>query len=185
MYEFLSRRPTTGRTGPSDASRAWAVGDAAWIAVGGFLAISSVGVLGWLTGVPLLIAPFGSTCMMIFGASQAPFARPRNVLGGHLICSVVGLLTLHLFGASPWTAAVAVGVSMALMGLTRTFHPPAGGDPVLVMLTQPAWTFVFVPVLLGCVLMLGVAVVFHNLRSWGSYPVRVRVPAPATPVEET
>ncbi|SNT60941.1 HPP family protein [Asanoa hainanensis] len=127
--------------------------------------------LGVVFSNPLLIAPFGSTCMMIFGAPETPFARPRNVLGGHLICTATGLAALEWLGDRAWVAAIAVGVAMGLMKLTRTFHPPAGGDPIVVILSSPAWLFVVVPVLLGCVTLICVAFVFHKLSKRASYPL--------------
>ncbi|WP_443083966.1 HPP family protein [Verrucosispora sp. WMMA2121] len=151
--------------------RPWPPRTAVLAGVGGTLGIGAVGSIALLFGTPLLIAPLGSTCMMIFGAPHAPFAHPRNVLGGHTICTLVGLLGVRVLGNAPWTIAAAVGLAMALMGLTRSFHPPAGGDTVLVMLAQPGWLFLFVPVLLGCVILLGIAMAFHNAHSAGSYPV--------------
>nr|WP_269440700.1 HPP family protein [Micromonospora tarapacensis] len=154
--------------------RRWPVRTAFLAGVGGTLGIGAVGTLSLLAGAPLLIAPLGSTCMMIFGAPQAPFAQPRNVLGGHTICTLVGLVVVRALGNAPWTIAAAVGLAMALMGLTRSFHPPAGGDTVLVMLVQPGWLFLLAPVLLGCVILLGVATAFHNAHARGSYPAPAR-----------
>ncbi|WP_158603428.1 HPP family protein [Micromonospora radicis] len=158
--------------------RPWSLRTAVLAGVGGALGIGTVALLGLLSGAPLLIAPMGSTCMMLFGAPQAPFAQPRNVLGGHLICTVVGLVAVSMLGAAPWAIGVAVGFAMAVMGLTRSFHPPAGGDTVLVMLVQPSWLFLFAPVLLGCVVLLGIALLFHNAHTRGSYPVLEGGPEP-------
>jgi len=40
---------------------------------------------------------------------------------------------LTLAGPQPWAAALAVGLAMVAMHVTRTFHPPAGIDPLLVV----------------------------------------------------
>jgi CBS-domain-containing membrane protein len=157
----------------------WSFARAAAVAVGGAVAIAAVGLLGDLSGLPLLIAPFGSTCMMIFGAPDAPFARPRNVIGGHLICSLTGLLTIRLAGDSIWVIAAAIGIAMAVMGLTRTFHPPAGGDTIVVMLTNPPMWFAVVPVLAGCLVLLAVATVFFRLRPRGSHALSPKPSAEA------
>lgn len=157
QVRLLVRRSLAGAPGGP-----WPLRRATLVGVGGLLGIAAVGALGFATGAPLLVAPLGSTCMMIFGAPEAPFARPRNVIGGHLICSVTGLVALSLLGGGFAAIALAVGLAMAAMGLTRTFHPPAGGDVVLVMLTAPGWWFPVLPILAGCLVLLLVAGVFRR-----------------------
>jgi len=40
---------------------------------------------------------------------DAPLAQPMNVVGGHVICTVVGLAASHWIGPQPWSLALAVG----------------------------------------------------------------------------
>ena len=57
--------------------------------------------------------------------------------------------------------AMAVGTAIALMMLTRTVHPPAGSNPVIVFLGQPGWGFLLFPTLIGALVVVAVALV-HN-----------------------
>ena len=78
-----------------------------------------------------------------------PFSQPRNILGGHFFSSLIGLICQTLFGATWWSVAIAVGTAISVMMLTRTTHPPAGSNPVIIYLTKPAWGFLLFPTVFG------------------------------------
>ena len=48
------------------------------------------------------------------------------------------------------------------MHLTRSFHPPAGIDPLVVVLNNMSWSFLLVPVAVGACLLAALAFVWHN-----------------------
>jgi CBS-domain-containing membrane protein len=134
------------------------------------LAISLLMVLTTATGVPALMAPLGASCFLVFAAAESPFAQPRSVIGGHLVATATGLLVLTLAGPEWWAMGIAVGLAIVAMQLTRTGHPPAGADPLVVLLTRPEWLFLATPVLLGATAIIGTALVFNNLRKGPAYP---------------
>ena len=74
---------------------------------------------------------------------------------------------LKIFGPNPWAAAVAVGLSMIAMHLSDTFHPPAGIDPLIVVVNDISWRFLFVPVATGVVLLVLFAFIWHRLVALG------------------
>lgn len=138
--------------------------------VGGGLGILLLGVLSKVSGNPLLIAPFGATCVLLFAVPESPLAQPRAVLGGHLLATLIGLACLAAFG-SDWTSiASAVGLSIGVMQLTRTVHPPAGATPIVVVMSGAPWHFLVSPVLVGCGLLVVLALVFNNLAKTRHYP---------------
>lgn len=141
-----------------------------WSWLGAFLGITATGYPAALTHAPLLIAPFGATCVLIFGAPDSPLAQPRNVIGGHCIATLISLTLLHLFGGDWWVMALAVATSIAVMQLTSTLHPPAGATPLVVILSKAAWSFFFMPVLLGAIILVACAVLFNNLSHDRTYP---------------
>ena len=140
----------------------------AWL--GGFLAIATVAVLGDWLSLALVLGSFGASCVLVFGYPDLPFSQPRNVVIGHFLSSLVGLVFLTAFGAHWWSLAFAVGTAIAVMMLTRTVHPPAGSNPVIVFLAQPAWSFLWYPTLAGALLMVAVALIYNNLTREASYP---------------
>ena len=105
----------------------------------------------------LLMAPFGATAVIVFGLPDSPLAQPKNVICGHLITATVGLCFLQFWGVNPVSLALACGVSVSLMLLTKTTHPPAGANPLLIMLTGQHWPFLITTVLAGSIVMVLVA----------------------------
>jgi CBS-domain-containing membrane protein len=140
----------------------------AWI--GGFIAIASVALLTDQLAVALVLGSFGASCVLVFGFPDVPFAQPRNVIAGHFLSSLIGLAFLAVFGPHWWSVAPAVGTAIAVMMLTRTVHPPAGSNPVIVYLAQPGWEFLVFPTLIGSLVVIAVALVYNNVTREGRYP---------------
>jgi CBS-domain-containing membrane protein len=89
---------------------------------GGFLAIGALALLSNRLGVLLLLGSFGASCVLVFGYPDAPIAQPMNVMGGHVICTGIGLAASHCLGPQPWVLALAVGCSTAAMMATLSAH---------------------------------------------------------------
>jgi CBS-domain-containing membrane protein len=140
----------------------------AWL--GGFLAIAAVALLTDFLSVALLLGSFGASCVLVFGYPDVPFSQPRNVIAGHVISSLVGLAFLTACGPHWWAVALAVATAIALMMLTRTVHPPAGSNPVIVFLLQPTWGFLLFPTLVGALIFVAVALVYNNVTRDAKYP---------------
>jgi CBS-domain-containing membrane protein len=139
-------------------------------ALGGFAAIA---LLAWLTSLgssSWIMAPFGASCVLAFGLWEAPLSQPRNIIGGHFISTLVGLVLVHAFGSGIWVMAAGVGLAIGLMMLTKTTHPPAGADPLVVIMAGSGWSFLFTPVLAGSILIVGVALLINNLDRTRRYP---------------
>ncbi|WP_219838974.1 HPP family protein [Paenibacillus sp. R14(2021)] len=139
-------------------------------AAGGFIAIAILALLTNLTSAAWMMAPFGASCVLAFGLWDAPLSQPRNIIGGHLISTLAGLTLFHLFGHGTWVMAAGVGLAIGLMMLTRTTHPPAGADPLVVILAGSSWTFLVSPVLIGSVVIVLVALFVNNLDQKRKYP---------------
>lgn len=166
MIEFMAKWKTVGGQCPPRAS----VADIGFAWLGGFIAIGLVAYLADITGNLLVLGSFGASCVLIFGFPDSPFSQPRNVLGGHFLASLVGLIFLVLLGSHWWSMALAAASGIAIMQLTRTVHPPAGSNPVIIMLTAPNWQFLITPTLAGAFLIVLVALFFNNIRQGRSYP---------------
>ena len=126
----------------------------------GLLAFSQSVFTGW----DLLIAPFGASAVLLFGVPESPLARPLNVIGGHVVTATIGLIFANYVGVCPWSLALATGLAVTTMMVTSTIHPPAGANPILVMLSRPDWGFVIDPVLIGAVCLVLVAKTYGKLN---------------------
>jgi len=140
----------------------------AWL--GGFLAIAAVALLTNQFAIALVLGSFGASCVLVFGFPDVPFAQPRNVVIGHFLSSLIGLAFLAAFGPHWWSVAPAVGTAIAVMMMTRTVHPPAGSNPVIVYLTVPGWDFLLFPTLVGALVVIAVALVYNNVSREARYP---------------
>jgi CBS-domain-containing membrane protein len=97
-------------------------------------------------------------------------AQPRSIVGGHILSVLCGLCILFLFGNDPWLAPLAVGLSIMVMQLTDTLHPPAGINALLMVTANVSWTFVLIPVTAGAIILVAFAYVYHRLTWPGGWP---------------
>jgi CBS-domain-containing membrane protein len=141
-------------------------------AAGGVIAIGSMEAFSIGREFPLFAIPFATSIVTVLGSPKAEPAQPRALVGGHLVSTLVGLLVVKLCGPTPWAAAVAVGLAMVAMHLTGTFHPPAGIDPLVVVVDNMSWSFLVVPVGIGALLLAMFAFAWHNLVEGDSWPIR-------------
>jgi CBS-domain-containing membrane protein len=137
--------------------------------LGGGLAIFALATIESRSTIATVVPSFGASCALVFAYPQSPFSQPRNVTGGHLVSSSLGLVALFIMGTGPAAMAVGVGLAIAGMMATKTMHPPAGGDPLLVMITGASLSFLITPILLGTVLLVLIGALFHRCRGV-SYP---------------
>lgn len=166
MLEFAKKlRGDAAALPPRPASRQVIL---AWF--GGVLAIAGIAGLGDALTLSLLLGSFGASCVLVFGFPDVPFSQPRNVVLGHVLSSLVGLVFLALCGPQWWAIALAVGSAIALMMVTRTVHPPAGSNPVIIFLLQPGWDFLLYPTLSGALLLVFVALLYNNASREARYP---------------
>ncbi len=134
-------------------------------AVAGLGAAIAIGAMEWFSVAshfPLVIIPFATSIVLVIGSPEAEPAQPRALIGGHLVATLAGLAMLQLTGPQAWAAAAAVGVAIAAVVVTGTFHPPAGINPLLVVSNNLPWSFLFAPVLAGAVLLAAFAYVWHR-----------------------
>jgi CBS-domain-containing membrane protein len=138
-------------------------------AAGGAVAIAAMEVSSTAAAYPLVVVPFATSIVLVMGSPQAEPAQPRPLIGGHLVSTLVGLLVVKLCGPTAWAAALAVGLAMVAMHLTGTFHPPAGIDPLVVVINNLSWSFLLAPVGAGALLLALFAYGWHNLvaRAFG------------------
>lgn len=151
-----------------------------WSFIGAFIGI---GLIAYVQGLVLardenifLIGSFGASSVLVYGAIQSPLAQPRNLLGGHILSAFVGVSVAKFFPDVLWlTAPTAVAVSIVLMQITRTLHPPGGATALIAVIGTPkikmlGYQYVLSPVLTGALILLLVALVFNNVTSHRKYP---------------
>lgn len=117
-------------------------------------ALAALVVLGTLSGHVLLIPPMAASMALVAGAPTLPLSQPRHVIGGQAISALVGV-TVGLVSHSLWGAALAGGLALGAMLLTRTSHSPAAATAAIgAMTTEGQVSFVLCAALAAAVLVL-------------------------------
>lgn len=150
-----------------------------WTFIGSFLGVGIIGFLSsyYLPGADtlFLVGSFGASSVLIYGVINSPLAQPRNLIGGHVICALVGV-TLNYLITEPWlAAALAVSISIVLMQITKTLHPPGGATALIAVIGSEkikdlGYMYVLSPILSGVIILLLIALLFNNVTTHRSYP---------------
>ena len=141
----------------------------------GLFSIIAIGILTLLTykteyGV-FLIASFGSSMVLLYGYPESPFAQPKNVFFGHVLTAAVGMFFLYfvplpLFLIIP----LAVGFGVGLMILFNVTHPPAGGNPIIVLMGSVSVDYILTPVISGSIIIIIFAIIINKFILKKNYP---------------
>lgn len=142
--------------------------------LGVIAAVSFLAHVSSVTGMLMLLGSFGASALLVFALPEAPLSHPRCVIVGHLSACVIALGCLAAFGAQPWAIGIATGLAVAFMMATRTVHPPAGANAIIVFLAKPAAASLLVSTVAGAVFLVLSAHVYHRATRRHSYPLTWR-----------
>tara|TARA_Y100001936_G_scaffold166907_1_gene163111 strand:+ start:1357 stop:1821 length:465 start_codon:yes stop_codon:yes gene_type:complete len=136
----------------------------------------TIAVLTYLTyktqyGV-FLIASFGSSMVLLFGYPESPFAQPKNIFFGHLLTSIVGVLFVNFIPLPIYiTIPLAVGIGVGLMILFNVTHPPAGGNPIIIIMGGVSFNYLLSPIISGSIIVLIFGIILNRFIAKKKYPI--------------
>jgi CBS-domain-containing membrane protein len=152
-----------------------------WSWIGAFFGIASVALinynfLGEGSDLVFIIGSFGASAVLIYGAIKSPLAQPRNLMGGHVISAIIGVVFYKIFHNHMWLAAsMSVATAIAVMHATKTLHPPGGATALIAVLGGEkihalGFMYAVIPAGLGALIMLVVALLVNNIPKGRRYP---------------
>jgi CBS-domain-containing membrane protein len=153
--------------------------DICWSFLGSLVGIGTCGYLSAHFFEPLdmtlLVASFGASAVLVYGAVKSPFAQPRNLIGGHVISALVGVAAHTYLGPTWIGGAVAVSLAVAFMLVTRTLHPPGGATALLAVIGSKqihdlGFLYAAIPIGIGAIVILIVGLIINNLARDRRYP---------------
>ena len=143
----------------------------------GIFSAFTIGVLTLITyktelGL-FLAASFGSSMVLLYGFPESPFAQPKNIFFGHLLTALVGVvfvnfIQLPIFLIIP----VAVGFGIFLMIILDVVHPPAGGNPIMVIIGSASFDYLLSPIITGTIIILLFGVILNKYILKKNYPLK-------------
>ena len=145
--------------------------------IAGLFSAFTIGVLTVLTyksafGL-FLAGSFGSSMVLLFGFPESPFAQPKNVFFGHLVTALVGVVFVALVPLPLYiNIALAVGVGIFLMILFNIVHPPAGGNPIMVIIGSVSYDYLLSPIIFGCIIIISLAILINKFLLKKNYPLK-------------
>ena len=144
--------------------------------VAGFFSTITIGLLTLLTyktefGI-FLITSFGSSMVLLYGYPENSFSQPKNIFFGHMLTSVVGIIFLYFVPLPIYLLIpVAVGFGITLMMLFNVIHPPAGANPIIVIMGSVSLDYLINPMLTGTLIILFFGIILNRLILKKKYPL--------------
>jgi len=141
----------------------------------GLFSAITIGALTYLTykttfGL-FLIASFGSSMVLLYGYPESPFAQPKNIFFGHLLTALVGVIILNFVPMPIFiTIPIAVGLGVGLMILFNVTHPPAGGNPIIVIIGSVSLDYLINPIITGSIIVLAFGIAINRFILKKKYP---------------
>ncbi len=145
--------------------------------IAGFFSTITIGVLTILTYKSTLgyfiAGSFGSSMVLLFGFPESPFAQPKNVFFGHLCTALVGVIFVNFVPLPIYmNIALGVGAGVFFMILLNIVHPPAGGNPIMVIIGSASYEYLINPIIFGCIIILLLAILINKFLLQKDYPLK-------------
>ena len=132
--------------------------------IGAFLCISCLAFLNLSeNGNVWLIPPFGASMVLVMAVHESPLAKPKNVLLGHILSAMGGVLIYSFMGVSALSLGLSVGLAVFLMASFKVIHPPAGANPIIAVLGGEGLDFILMPVAIGALFIVLFAIVYNKI----------------------
>tara|TARA_B100001123_G_scaffold200725_1_gene227901 strand:- start:337 stop:813 length:477 start_codon:yes stop_codon:yes gene_type:complete len=138
------------------------------------ITIGALTVLTYKTSLGLfLVTSFGSSMVLLYGFPESPLAQPKNIFFGHLLTAFIGILFLNYIPLPIFiNIALSVGVAIFFMIIFNVVHPPAGANPIIVIIGGASYEYLINPIIFGSLIVLFFGVVLNKFILKKKYPLK-------------
>ena len=143
--------------------------------VAGIFSTLTIGCLSLLTyktqfGL-FLIASFGSTMVLLYGYPESPFAQPKNIFFGHTLTAFIGVIFVNYIPLPLYLSIpISVGLGVFSMIFFNVTHPPAGGNPIIVLMGSASFGYLLYPVIIGVLIVILFGIILNRFILKKTYP---------------
>ena len=137
-----------------------------------FLTIGCLTLLTYKTQFGLfLIASFGSTMVLLYGFPESPFAQPKNIFFGHVLTAFIGVIFVNYIPLPLYLSIpISVGLGVFSMIFFNVTHPPAGGNPIIVLMGSASFGYLLYPVIIGVLIVILFGIILNRFILKKTYP---------------
>ena len=110
--------------------------------------------------------------ILLFGYPENDFSQPKNIFFGHLLASIVGIIFLNIIPLPIYLLIpLAVGFGAALMILFDVVHPPAGANPIIIIIGSVSLDYLINPIITGSLIIVFFGIILNRLILKKKYPL--------------
>ena len=143
-------------------------------AIGGFSCILFLSYLNNFENIYIWLIPsFGASMVLVMSVHKSDLAQPKNIFFGHIISGLSGLFVLSFIGSNIFCISLGVGLAIFLMMITKSVHPPAGGNPIIVILGEQSLSFIYITLAIGSFIIIIFAIIYNKLVG-KDYPYKIK-----------
>ena len=101
--------------------------------------------------------------VLVMAVHESPLAQPKNILLGHILSALSGVLIFSFMGTTFISLGLSVGLAVFVMASFNIIHPPAGANPIIAVLGGKGLSFVLLPVAVGALFIVLFAIIYSRM----------------------
>ncbi len=112
----------------------------------------------------VVISAMGATAFIVFALPNAVSAHSRNVIGGHLVGLVLGMIFFYIDIPYFYKFPIVVGIAIFVMAALDVEHPPAVGTALAVLINEVSTDVLFIIIAAAVILSVCHYYLRHHLK---------------------
>jgi len=121
-------------------------------------------VLALDKGKMVVISAMGATAFIVFAMPNAISANSKNVIGGHLVGLILGMIFFFIDIPYFYEFPLVVGIAIFVMAALDVEHPPAVGTALAVLINEVSTEVLFIIIAAAVILSVCHYYLRHHLK---------------------